>query len=350
LRKLSRRSTLIVVALIGLTHVSGHDARAQATTSSSSTPTFAGITGDGTSVGLSWWAVKGATKYEVLRTSDPQRTPTTIASVPSTTLGYRDQRPATGTVFYQLVAVLAGGTRATGAWVEYASPTITSAIVAGSDVVLAWSGVKNVPGGYEIWRTMNRQQPGSRVAALGSSALSYRVKQAATAQAATAQPATAPFYYQVVAVGRGGLRAASPWILVNTSSGSWAQSAADKQREEAAVAALLAEELKKVGVSVDDTELAAITDAIVQGGAGAMALAMFIEQKVAEFGSTPGGAVPEGTTGGGGDPTTQATGDAVAPAFQKQVDSIIRDLSSGPNASLAISQILLRKLKQSTKK
>jgi hypothetical protein len=154
-----------------------------------------------------------------------------------------------------------------------------------------------------------------------------------------------------VAVGRGGLRAASQWIGVNTSSQD------DEAARAAALAAILAEELKGIGVSVDDTELAAITDALTRGGAPAVELAMFIEQQINKPDSPGRGTVPEECKGGDpplgapkcdGDPI-QATGGA-APAFQQQVDSMIRDLSSGPNASLAISQILLRKLKQFTKK
>lgn len=170
-------------------------------------PTFAGVSGDGVSVGFSWWAVKGATGYELLRTPDPQQKPVTIATLPNTTLGYRDTQPGTGAQYYQLVAVGAGGARFTSAWFLYLPPIIQSASADGADVLVAWSGVKSAPGGYEVWRAATPQQRPIRVGAVSATLLNYRDK----------QPGAGPFYYQVVAVGSGGTRAASPWFGFNTT-------------------------------------------------------------------------------------------------------------------------------------
>jgi hypothetical protein len=175
-----RPISIVVTLLITLTLISNHDADAQTTASSSIVPTFAGVTGDGSGVGLSWWAVKGATGYEVLRTPDPQRVPTRIASVSSTTLGYRDAQAVVGPVYYQLVAILAGGARATSAWFEYLAPAVKSATNSGADVVLSWSPVKSAPGGYEVWRTPNPRLRATRVGAVDGSTVTYRDKQAGT--------------------------------------------------------------------------------------------------------------------------------------------------------------------------
>lgn len=168
---------------------------------------FAGVSGDGASVGFSWWAVKGAASYELLRTPDPAQKPVTIATLPNTTLGCRDTQPGTGPQYYQLVAVTAAGGRFPSAWFLYMAPIIQSASANGADVVVAWSGVQSAPGGYEVWRAASPQQRPIRVGAVSASLLNYRDK----------QPGAGPFYYQVVAVGKGGSRAASPWFAVNAT-------------------------------------------------------------------------------------------------------------------------------------
>ena len=162
---------------------------------------FAGVSGDGTSVGFSWWAVKGATRYELLKTPDPSQPPTTVATLPSTTLGYRDPQGGTGPVYYQLVAVGANGSRTPGAWFLYFAPVVQSAVADAAGIVVRWSGVKNAPGGYEIWRAENPPQKALRVGAVSPTILNYRDK----------QPGAGRFYYQVIAIG-GGARAASPWF------------------------------------------------------------------------------------------------------------------------------------------
>ncbi|HEX6822503.1 MAG TPA: membrane dipeptidase [Candidatus Sulfotelmatobacter sp.] len=170
-------------------------------------PTFAGVSGDGISVGFSWWAVKGASGYELLRTPDPQQKPVTVATLPSTTLGYRDTQPGTGPQYYQLVAVTAGGARFPSAWFLYLAPVIQSATGNGADVVVTWSAVQSAPGGYEVWRTATPGQRPIRVGAISPTLLTYRDK----------QPGAGPFYYQVVAIGRGGTRAASAWFGSNST-------------------------------------------------------------------------------------------------------------------------------------
>src|SRR5262245_47926357 len=83
-------------------------AQTPATTSPIGAPMFAGVTGDGVGVSFSWWAVKGAIAYELVRAPDPRQTPITIATLPGTTLGYRDPQVGNGPEYFQLVAIGAG--------------------------------------------------------------------------------------------------------------------------------------------------------------------------------------------------------------------------------------------------
>jgi hypothetical protein len=200
------RIRVVFLAALAL-HTPVSVARAQSVTTNSSLviPTFASVTGDGAGVSFSWWAVRGATGYELLRTPDPQQKPATIASLPNTTLGYRDTQAGAGPLYYQLVALGPGGSRSGGAWFLYLAPTIQSASPDGADVLVAWSGVQSAPGGYEIWRAVNPKQRPIRVGAVAANTLNYRDK----------QPGAGSFYYQVVAVGRGGSRTASAWFGFN---------------------------------------------------------------------------------------------------------------------------------------
>jgi microsomal dipeptidase-like Zn-dependent dipeptidase len=204
-RTWTRIAPIAALAIFGL--ASCVSAQSQTAPSSALVPTFAGVNGDGTSVGFSWWAVKGAMGYELLRTPDPQQKPTTVATLSNTTLGYRDPQPGTGPLYYQLVAIGAGGTRTPGAWFLYFAPTIQGANANGTDVVVSWSPVKSAPGGYEVWRATNPSQRPMRVGAVSPTILNYRDK----------QPGSGPFYYQVVAVGAGGTRAASAWYGFNAT-------------------------------------------------------------------------------------------------------------------------------------
>ena len=205
---------IAVPVLFGL--ASFVSAPSQTAPSSALVPTFAGVAGDGISVGFSWWAVKGATGYELLRTPDPQQKPTIIATLPSTTLGCRDPQPGTGPLYYQLVAIGTGGSRTPGAWFLYFAPTVQSATPDGTDVVVSWTAVKSAPGGYEVWRATNPSQRPMRVGAVSPTILNYRDKQAGSGA----------FYYQVVAVGAGGTRAASAWYGFNTTINAVATGAA----------------------------------------------------------------------------------------------------------------------------
>ncbi len=109
-------------------------------------------------------------------------------------------------MYYQLVALGAGGSRTEGAWFFYQAPIVQSASASGADVLVAWSGVPSAPGGYEIWKAATPKQRATRVGAVSQSTLTYRDKQAGLG----------PFYYQVVAVGSGGSRAASTWFGFST--------------------------------------------------------------------------------------------------------------------------------------
>jgi hypothetical protein len=74
------------------------------------TPEFAGIVGDGKTVGFSWWVTVGATGgYELSRASDPQAAPTTIAALGAGTTGAIDAQPASTGMCYQLLAIGANG-------------------------------------------------------------------------------------------------------------------------------------------------------------------------------------------------------------------------------------------------
>lgn len=163
------------------------------------TPAFAAINGDGQKIGFAWWAVKGATLgYELLRASDPQAAPTSIATVAAGTLGATDAHPAATGAYYQLVALGAGGTRTSSTWVFVNTPTVTSVIASGADVVIAWSTVLPAPAGYEIWRTTDPARAATRIGNVASGITTFTDRQAATGHN----------YYQVVALG-GGARAAS---------------------------------------------------------------------------------------------------------------------------------------------
>ncbi len=133
---------------------------------SSSVPMFAGVKGDGTNVGFSWWAVKGAISYELVRTLHPHQKPVTLASLPRTTLGYLDKNAGTGPLYYQLVALGLSGSRVAGAWFQYVAPTVESTSGVGGDVLVVWSGVPKAPGGSEVWRAIDPNQRPLRVGAV----------------------------------------------------------------------------------------------------------------------------------------------------------------------------------------
>jgi len=60
-RTWTRIAPIAALAIFGL--ASCVSAQSQTAPSSALVPTFAGVNGDGTSVGFSWWAVKGAMGY-----------------------------------------------------------------------------------------------------------------------------------------------------------------------------------------------------------------------------------------------------------------------------------------------
>ena len=186
----------------GLPMAPAAPATASASSPSLGTPVFASIIGDGKVVNFAWWAVKGATAgYEVLRTTNPQAPTTTIATVPAGTLGATDVQPGATGMYYQLVAIGPGGTRAAGAWVLVNTPTVTSITASGSDVLLTWSTIQAAPAGYEIWRTADPHQAGIRVGSVASGITTFT----------DPKPASGPAYYQIAALG-GGARAASSWV------------------------------------------------------------------------------------------------------------------------------------------
>lgn len=359
---------------------------------------FAGVKGDGTNVGFSWWAVKGAISYELVRTLHPHQKPVTLALLPRTTLGYLDKNAGTGPLYYQLVALGPSGSRVAGAWFQYVAPTVETASGMGGDVLVAWSGVPKAPGGYEVWRAIDPKQRPLRVGAVSESTVNYLDKHAGNG----------PFYYQVIAIG-GTTRAASLWFGFNTESNAitkagglprstatvtvagsagtqmtdqasaiarqsaWGQALdQDKAAYVAQLAAQLAQALGNAGIDLTPQEVNDLVNAILQGGQPAVTLAEYIDMQVAgaqvqtagaqaqqfkgstAFGNPTQQSDPGGTTTAG-DPTQPSTqgsatvGDSIQ-LSQQQIAELMTLLSSGHNSTLQVSQILVSKLKQLTKK
>ena len=72
---------------------------------------------------VAWNAAKGATGYEVMRTTDPLQPPVKLATLARTSLGYHDHQVGSGPVyFYQVVSVGADGARAPSAFYKFVVP------------------------------------------------------------------------------------------------------------------------------------------------------------------------------------------------------------------------------------
>jgi hypothetical protein len=310
-----RRRTIFSSILIVLTIGSAISAQTPSA-NSAVFPMFAGVVGDGVSVGFSWWAVKGASGYELLRTPDPQQKPATIATVSSTTLGYRDTHPSPEPAYYQLVAIGAGGTRTPSAWFLYFAPTVKSASADGADVLVTWSGVRSAPGGYEVWRAPTPQQRPTRVAAVASTLLSARDKQAGTG----------PFYYQVVAVGAGGSRAASPWFGFNV--GLLGESATTQSSAEEQLLAQLVAELKKAGIDVPLADQQELTNAMTQAGAGGAQLARYIVGIITNSHAQTLAATEGDQTSSKGDPCPTCSTGSALPQIEKLILAMPTDAST----------------------
>jgi hypothetical protein len=176
------------------------------------TSMFAAVNGDGHVVNFSWWVVAGATGgYELQRSTDPQGSPETVATIPVGTTGATDPHPASSGMYYRLVAIGAKGARSEGAWVLVNTPTVTGLTVSGADVVVAWSTLKPAPAGYEIWRTADPSRTPVRVGSVAAGTMAFTDKQAAGGNN----------FYQVAALG-GGARAASTLVQLGGSAGSLA--------------------------------------------------------------------------------------------------------------------------------
>jgi hypothetical protein len=266
---------------------------------------------------------------------------------------------------------------------------------------VVWSGVPKAPGGYEVWRATDPKQRPSRVGAVSESTVNYLDKHAGNG----------PLYYQVIAIG-GTTRAASSWFRFNIGSNAitkagvlarstatvtvagsagtqmtdqasaialqsrWAQAFDTDQDRGAAAAQLaaeLAQELSQQGVDLTPQEVNDLVNAMTQGGQAAVALAEFIDMQIAGAQVQTAGAQAQQFKGGStafGNPTQQSdpggtttTGDPTQPSTQggtiagvptqlsqQQIAELMALLSSGHNSTLQISQILVRKLEQLTKK
>lgn len=368
---------VFIAVLAAVSQMSSAEAQSLTSPNSSSVPMFAGVKGDGTSVGFSWWAVKGAMSYELVRTLHPHQKPVTLASLPRTTLGYLDTNAGTGPLYYQLVALGPSGSRVAGAWFQYVAPTVESASSVGGDVLVVWSGVPKAPGGYEVWRATDPKQRPLRVGAVSESTVNYLDKHAGNG----------PFYYQVIAIG-GTIRAASLWFGFNTGpnaitktgvlgrstasvavtgsagtqmtgqASSIARQSAlqqaldqDKAAYDAQLAAQLAQALGSAGIDLTPQEINNLANAITQGGQQAVTLAEYLDMQIAgaQFqqpsqGSTAAGEPTQQSIQGGtitGAPTRLS---------QQQITELMTLLSTGQNSTLQISQILVSKLKEVIKK
>ena len=108
-------------------------------------PVISTVHADGTDVVIGWYGVKGATGYEIMRAPDPQQPATKVASLADTSLGYRDRQAGPGPLYYQVVAVGAGGSRMASAWFAFA-PTTGGAGITATSRPVAPAG-SPVPGG-----------------------------------------------------------------------------------------------------------------------------------------------------------------------------------------------------------
>jgi hypothetical protein len=163
-------------------------------------PLFAKVDGDATGVGLAWWAVKGAAQYEVLRAADPQGVASVRGTLPAGTLGYRDPLPANSAAYFQLVAIGAAGARSAGAWTLVNTPSVGGIAIGPTGALITWTTVQPAPAGFEVWRSADPQQPGTRIGSVASGTTTFTDR----------KPLAGTAYYQVVALG-GGARAASSW-------------------------------------------------------------------------------------------------------------------------------------------
>jgi len=173
-------------------------------------PMFAKVYGDGKVVNFAWWSVRGATEYQLLRAPDPQASAATVAEVPTGTLGATDPQPEGTGMYYQLVAVGAGGARAASAWTLVNTPTVTGVTANGAGATVSWSTVQPSAGGFEVWRTADPAKPPSRIGSVPSGTTTFIDRQLTGASN----------YYQVVALGAGGTRAASPLYAFAAGTGT----------------------------------------------------------------------------------------------------------------------------------
>lgn len=115
-------------------------------------------TGNGSTVSLSWNASSGATSYDVLR-SGPNTSGSFTQIGTSTTTGYTDSPPVTGTWYYEVEAVGSGGTSgpspSASASVTVTFKSMTVAVTSGS--------VSRTRRGYSVPLTVTAQSSGSGV-------------------------------------------------------------------------------------------------------------------------------------------------------------------------------------------
>jgi hypothetical protein len=277
---------------------------------------------------------------------------------------------------------------------------------------VVWSSVPKAPGGYEVWRAVDPKQRPLRVGAVSESTVNYLDKHAGNgpfyyqviAIGGTTRAASSWFGFNTGsnAVTKAGVLARSTaTVPVAGTAGTQMTDAASaialqsrwtqaldqgKAAQEAQLAAELAQALRNAaGVDLTPQEVNDLVNAMTQGGQAAVTLAEFIDMQIGNasqqnsysqlagaqvqtagaqaqqftgastaFGNPAQQSDPGGTMTAG-DPTQPSTlGGTIAGVTtqlsQQQIAELMALLSSGHNSTLQISQILVRKLEQLTKK
>jgi hypothetical protein len=163
------------------------------------TPTNVSASAADAKVTVSWTAVAGATSYNIYRSFGSNGTYSKVGA--STTDSYVDTVGATGTYYYEVSAVNAGGFESVYsaptevAVTAPAVPTGVSASVADMEVTVWWNAVDGASA-YNIYRSFGSTGTSTKVGASASPSYTETVTSVGT------------YYYEVSAVSSGGLESA----------------------------------------------------------------------------------------------------------------------------------------------
>jgi fibronectin type 3 domain-containing protein len=150
-------------------------------------------------VTVSWTAVTGAGSYNVYRSDSQTGTYTKLGT--STTASYVDTVAATGTYYYKVSAVSAGGVESdysTSTTVTVAgpsTPTNVTAITADTQVTVSWTAVTGASS-YNVYRSTSQTGTYTKIGA------------PTTASYVDTVTATGTYYYKASAVSAGGFESA----------------------------------------------------------------------------------------------------------------------------------------------